>query len=325
MTAPRSRWARIGRIATGLFLLVVAALLLRYARSVDWREVAQVLAAYEAPALFGAGLLAAGSFGLYMAYDLAARRFTGHTVPALRTMEIAFVTYAVSLNLGALIGGGGFRLRLYSREGLRPGLIGRIVGFSVTTNWLGYIALAGVLFASGAMQLPDGLAGYRGALRWLGFGMLAVGLAYLVACAAYHGRRWHVRGHVFHLPTLPLALLQFLLACTNWLLIAGILHVLLPGPVPYPTVLGVLLLSGIAAAMVHVPAGLGVMEAVFIGMLGHRLDEEALLAALLASRAIYYLAPLLPAPLLSLKLEARAGRARTRAPRPPPPHDGAPP
>ena len=310
VSVARSRWAHVVRAATILFMLIVAVLLVRYAIAVNWREVGEVLADYQARTLLLAGVLAVCSFFLYTSYDLAARRFTGHAVPVRRTMQIAFVTYAVSLNLGALIGGGGFRLRLYSREGLKTGVIGRIVGFSVSTNWLGYIALAGTLFASGRMELPDGLSDYAFALRWVGFGMLAVGATYLAACATYHGRRWHVRGHVFHLPTLPLALLQFALACTNWLLIAGILYLLLPGSTPYPTVLGVLLLSGIAAALVHIPAGLGVLEAVFIGLLGHRLDEEALLAALLAYRAVYYLAPLTAAMLVFLKLEARGRRTR---------------
>lgn len=306
MTAPRrSKWAVAGRVALALFGLGVAVMLVRYARAIDWAEVRIVLAAYEAPTLLVAALLAAASFALYCSYDLAARRYTGHHASTSKVAAIAFVTYAMSLNLGALIGGGGFRLRLYSREGLRAGMIGRIVAFSVSTNWLGYVALAGVLFASSSIALPPDLDGRAGALPWIGYGMLAASIAYLLACVVFEGRRWHIRGHVWRLPSLPLAVVQFVLACTNWMLIAAIIHVLLGRQLDYPTVLGVLLLSGIAAAMVHVPAGLGVLEAVFIGMLGHRFDEEHLLAALLAYRAIYYVAPLIVAVMLYLLLESR--------------------
>jgi uncharacterized membrane protein YbhN (UPF0104 family) len=41
------------------------------------------------------------------------------------------------------------RYRLYSRLGLSGGTITRIFSLSITTNWLGYILLGGVIFTSG--------------------------------------------------------------------------------------------------------------------------------------------------------------------------------
>src|SRR5688500_899512 len=49
----RSRRARIARVAMALFLLVVAWLLVRYARSVDWPQVLQALRSYDIAALGG--------------------------------------------------------------------------------------------------------------------------------------------------------------------------------------------------------------------------------------------------------------------------------
>lgn len=288
----RSRRARIARVAMALFLLVVAWLLVRYARSVDWPQVMQALRSYGVATLAGAAAFTALSYLLFCSYDLGARRYSGHALSTPRVAAIAFVSYAMSLNLGAMIGGGGMRLRLYSHAGLRPLAIGRIVAFSVFTNWLGYTTLAGLLFATGAVSLPPQWPVRMDELRWIGVLMVAASVAYLVACAIHHGRQWTVRGHVFELPTLPLALLQLLVSCANWLVIAGVLYLLLHRAVPYPTVLGVLLLASIAAAMVHVPAGLGVLEAVFLAMLRHRLGEAPILAALLAYRAVYYLVPL---------------------------------
>jgi uncharacterized membrane protein YbhN (UPF0104 family) len=95
-----------------------------------------------------------------------------------------------------------------------------------------------------------------------------------------------------HLPEGRLAALQLGLSCLNWLLIAGVIHVLLQGRIEFATVLGVLLLAAVAGAIAHVPAGLGVLEAVFVALLASRRGQEDLLAALLAYRAIYYLAPL---------------------------------
>ena len=49
----------------------------------------------------------------------------------------------------------------------------------------------------------------------------------------------------------------------------------------------------IAGVITHVPAGLGVLEAVFIALLSHQLGRNELLAALILYRFLYYLAPLL--------------------------------
>jgi glycosyltransferase 2 family protein len=58
-----------------------------------------------------------------------------------------------------------------------------------------------------------------------------------------------------------------------------------------------------AGVMLHIPAGLGVTEAVFIALLSHRIPEHQLLGALLAYRAIFYLTPLVVGALLYAKVE----------------------
>jgi uncharacterized membrane protein YbhN (UPF0104 family) len=58
----------------------------------------------------------------------------------------------------------------------------------------------------------------------------------------------------------------------------------------------------------HVPAGLGVIEAVSIALLSGQVPQAELIAALLAYRAIYYLAPLGIAVALLLALEVRGSR-----------------
>ena len=77
--------------------------------------------------------------------------------------------------------------------------------------------------------------------------------------------------------------------------------------------LAVLLLSGIAGAVAHVPAGLGVIEAVFLALLGDAMADTELLAGLLAYRAVYYIAPLALAALGFVFVEALARRCPLRA------------
>lgn len=68
------------------------------------------------------------------------------------------------------------------------------------------------------------------------------------------------------------------------------------------------LVAAIAGVVTHVPAGLGVLEAVFVTLLPSRVPKEELLAVLLAYRAIYYLAPLVVAAVIYVLFEARVKR-----------------
>jgi uncharacterized membrane protein YbhN (UPF0104 family) len=140
-----------------------------------------------------------------------------------------------------------------------------------------------------------------------------ISLAYIVACVRLGDHVWTVRGHELYLPPWRMALLQMLVSCVNWSLMAGIIYVLLQGSVEYTDVLTVLLVGAIAGVVAHVPAGLGVFEFVFIALLSHVVPEGRLLAALLGYRAIYYIVPLMAASLLYLAMEIHAKRL-ARAP-----------
>jgi uncharacterized membrane protein YbhN (UPF0104 family) len=78
-------------------------------------------------------------------------------------------------------------------------------------------------------------------------------------------------------------------------------------------VLGVLLVSSIAGVIVHIPAGIGVLEAVFLALLaGEHMSQGVIIAALLAYRVLYYFIPLLLALIAYLILESRAKKLRAK-------------
>ena len=69
----------------------------------------------------------------------------------------------------------------------------------------------------------------------------------------------------------------------------AIIWLLLGSEINYFLVLGVLLVSSIAGVIIHIPAGIGVLEAVFIAMLsGEDISKGAIIAALLAARALLF-------------------------------------
>ena len=307
-------WAK--RIAAWLFFAIVIFLIVRQARNIDWSDVLDSVRAIPLPMLLSALFLAVCSHALYSTYDLLGRHMTGHTLATGTVMGVTFISYAFNLNLGSLVGGVAFRYRLYSRLGLGNNTITRVLGFSMLTNWFGYLVVAGAAFCFWPMDLPPDWRIDGSGLRLLGAALLLVGVAYLALCAIAREHTWRIRDHELDTPSLRFALLQLAMSFANWCLIGGVIWCLLQQQLAYPTVLAVFLVAAVAGVITHVPGGLGVLEAVFIALLSHRVPQEKLLGALLAYRAIYYLLPLIVASLFYVVTELRAKRLRRRGPAP---------
>ena len=73
---------------------------------------------------------------------------------------------------------------------------------------------------------------------------------------------------------------------------ASTVYVFMPDHVNFFVVFSVLLVSGLAGAIAHIPGGIGVLEATFVIFLGETMDKANIIAALLAYRCVYYLIPL---------------------------------
>ena len=112
MTHRRPWVAHAKRVIFVAFLCGVGYLLWRAAQSIDWHAVGDVLRNLDATTLATALTLTAASYLLYTGSDLAARRYAGHDVPTPRVMLISFIAYTFALNIGAAVGGAGFRLRM---------------------------------------------------------------------------------------------------------------------------------------------------------------------------------------------------------------------
>jgi glycosyltransferase 2 family protein len=311
--APNNPWMRWGKRALTLFfLLAVPALLYILARNLDWGEVRQALSDYSAQTLLVGALIACASYLVFACYDLLGRHYSRHHLPARQVLPVAMVCYAFNLNFTTWIGGVAMRYRLYMRLGLSASTVTRILSLSLLTNWTGYMALAGVIFSLRLVQLPDNWGLGMTGLQLLGFALLGVVSAYVGICAFSRQRVWHLRERSITLPSLRMAVMQIVLGASNWSLMAALIYWLLPEGAAYTSVLGVLLISCMAAVVAHIPAGLGVLEAVFLALLQHQYSQASLIAALLAYRVLYYLLPLLLASATYLVLEKRAKTLRKR-------------
>jgi len=309
----KKRWWVWGkRLLTLLFFGMVSAMLFMLVKNLDWQDLKQAVQSFKASTLLLCILITMLSYSLFSCYDLLGRIYTGHKLPAKQILPVAFVCYAFNLNISAWIGSIALRYRLYSRLGLDLATITRVFSFSLVTNWVGYTLIGGIVFSLRLLELPANWSIGTVGLQLIGIAMLAVSITYLLACRFAKRRAWSFRQHELTLPSLRLALLQVAMATLNWSLSSLVVFLLLPDKVTYATVIGIMLISSIAGVITHIPAGLGVLEAVFIGLLQHEISKGSILAALIGYRAIYLLLPLLLACVVYLVLEKRAKTLRRR-------------
>ncbi|WP_296250943.1 lysylphosphatidylglycerol synthase domain-containing protein [Pseudomonas sp. UBA4194] len=300
-----SKWVWAKRAMTLFCFILVPVLLFLLVKNLDWQEVRHALGSYKlSTLLIGAGI-ALTSYLVFASYDVLARRYTGHKVPVTQVMPLAFVCYAFNLNLSSWVGGIALRYRLYSKLGLDVPTITRILSMCLITNWLGYMFIAGTVFAMGLPELPEGYKIGSTGLRVIGVVIIALGLVYLLACRFAKKRTWTVRDQEITLPSFKVAASQALLGALNWALMGALVWSLLPEKVGYPTILAILLISSIAGVIAHIPAGLGVLETIFITLLQGQYSKGTLLAALIAYRALYFLMPLAIACVVYLVVERR--------------------
>ncbi|MEG3132668.1 lysylphosphatidylglycerol synthase domain-containing protein [Rouxiella sp. T17] len=313
MSTSHLRWRLAKKILTWIFFIAVAVLLVVYARTVNWDDVWKVIRNYNSTSLLISVALVIISYLLYGCYDLLARAYCGHKLAARQVMLVSFICYAFNLTLSTWVGGIGMRYRLYSRLGLPNSTITRIFSLSITTNWLGYILLGGIIFTSGVVELPSHWYIDNGTLRIVGIVLLAMVAVYVWFCAFAKRRHIKVKGQKLVLPSFKFALMQMVISSANWMAMGAIIWLLLGRDVNYFFVLGVLLVSSIAGVIVHIPAGIGVLEAVFIALLaGEHTSQGTIIAALLAYRLLYYFLPLMLALVCYLLLESRAKKLRAK-------------
>ncbi|WP_105611376.1 lysylphosphatidylglycerol synthase transmembrane domain-containing protein [Cronobacter malonaticus] len=313
MAKSHPKWRIAKKILTWVFFIAVVVLIVMYAQKVDWEEVWKVIKNYDRTALLISVALVILSYLLYGCYDLLGRAYCGHKLAKRQVMLVSFVCYAFNLTLSTWVGGVGMRYRLYSRLGLPGSTITRIFSLSITTNWLGYILLGGVIFTFGVVKLPAHWYIDEMTLRIIGIALLAVIAVYMWFCAFAKRRHMTIKGQKLVLPSWKFAIAQMVISSANWMAMGAIIWLLLGQEINYFFVLGVLLVSSIAGVIIHIPAGIGVLEAVFIALLGgEHVSHGAIIAALLAYRMLYFFAPLLLAIVIYLVLESRAKKLRAK-------------
>jgi len=310
--SPRAKRIAQGAVTIGFFAAVVW-LLGDELRALDPHEILAVLRDLSSAQVACALALTGACYAVVASYDRLASRHARVRLPAALGFAIAFVSYAFNFNVGAIVGALGFRYRLYTRAGLDAKQIATIAAFSIVTNWCGCLSVLGAMLIADPSVLREGFGLSATACRLLGGLALAPVAAYLLA-TRIRTEPVQIRGNRYPIPDCRVALAQVALASAYWLLVPVVLHVLRPtgAAIDYSQLVVAYGLAAIGGIVIRVPAGLGVIEAVFLESFRDRVGAGPILGMLIAWRAVFLLAPLGVAAIVLALLESRGG-ARVRA------------
>lgn len=288
----------------------------RLIAEVNYDDVLDTLHATPLASILAALALTALSFLALSLYDLSALRYLGKAVPYPIVALTAFCAYAVGNTAGfGPLTGGAIRYRFYSRLGFEPGDVAKVVAYVMVAFGLGLAGVTALGLTFAATDLAAPLALPPMLVRGLGVAVLAALGLLLILSTRGDGRVGWGRLSIA-LPRPGIMLAQFGATIVDVSTAAAVLWVLLPqsdiGLPAFVAVYAVAIGLGVAS---HVPAGLGVFEAVIIAVVGRTASVDAVLSALILYRVIYYGVPLLAASGLVTGLEIRRAASGAQASR----------
>lgn len=252
-------------------------------------------------AVFFTGL----SFLSLIFYDTNALEYIGRKTRFLSVAMTAFIAYAVGNTVGfGPLSGGAIRFRAYSRLGLSPSEIARVIAFVTLAFGLGLLSVS----ALATLAVAPRVAGIIGIdTVWLRALALIVIVGLLVMLfVGRNGRSIGFSGFNLRLPDSRTSSRQFLVSAFDIAASASVLYVLLPDAnVGWPSFLAIYAVAIGFGVLSHVPGGLGVFEAVILAGLSNAISVDQLLGSLVLYRLVYYVLPLLLAVVMLLATETR--------------------
>lgn len=269
-----------------LAILMVYRSLSRY----SWTEIEASVRSIPGLRLLGAFGFVVLSYVCLTLFDTLGVRYAGRPLPYRQTALASFTSLSIGHNVGmAALSSGAVRYRFYSRWGLSPEDVGKVIVFCGATVGLGLMVLAGLALLIGLDQANDLLGLDWSARAILSAVCLLIPAVYVAACVLVR-RPLRVRNWRFEMPSPKLALGQILVGGLNFACVAAVIHQLLGAfaQTAYLDVAAAYVTANLAALVSHVPGGLGVLEATILGIL----PGATAIGALVAFRCLYFFVPL---------------------------------
>jgi phosphatidylglycerol lysyltransferase len=281
------------RIAAGALVAALAIqMLAREFGSLSAADISRGLSRIGWPSV---AMMTAATATAYLAvatYDGFALRYAGRRLGFRRSSLSSTSAYAVSNVLGfAVITGNAVRFWLFARWGLGAKDVAVV---AVVTTLVCNVALA-LLIGSALLLSPPLIATVTGlAQPWaiaIGLPLVLIATA-LVLVGVAGPRTLNIGRLALHRPG-PWLVPHILICFVDYLATAGVLYIPLSHTLgmDFPAFVALFSTAKLAGIASNVPAGLGVFEAVMaVSMVNAA--PEALAAALIVYRVVFYLAPL---------------------------------
>ena len=253
--------------------------------------------------------LTAANYAVLSVYDRMGLNYIKKPLPWRKIVPTSFMAYAMGHALGLpAVTAAGVRMRYYGAEGLTPGDVAKVVAFTTVTFLGGLLILATVIFAAypppwpGDLHIPAWMPSTRGLA-----GFFAAALAAYLLWGLWWRKPLKIGGFGIDAPSRKIVFWQLVISSADWVLAVGVFAVLIGRASPW-TVAGVFVMAAIASYISHVPAGVGVFEAVSLSLLTREIAADRVLAILLIYRIVFYLVPLVLAVALVVIEEVRRSR-----------------
>ncbi|WP_440948146.1 bifunctional lysylphosphatidylglycerol flippase/synthetase MprF [Methanosarcina sp. T3] len=234
------------------------------------------------------------SYTVLTGYDYLATRHINHPLSYKQAASSSFISTSISYSTGFnFLTGSSLRYRLYSIYGLTFLEIWEIIVFCVSTFWVGFCFIAGLLFTFYSVKLPAYSSEIPVQLNLIGILLLLLLAAYFFF--SFRKRDFEIKGYRIRFPEPKIAFLQLALSSADYLLSGSIIYFLLPSNSQL-TLLHVLVffaLAQLAGLISMVPGGLVVFETVMLFMLKPYFGTVDVIRPLLIFRAVYYFLPFL--------------------------------
>jgi glycosyltransferase 2 family protein len=290
--ARRSRKRLLGTILLLLGISVAVYLIYRGLSRYHLDEIVRSVRAVPWSNLGWAVLFTIGSYLCLSVFEWLGIRYTGGRVAYRRVLLASFVSLSLAHSIGLSgLSSGALRYRFYTRWGLSGGDVAKLVLFSGVTVGLGLMVLGGAALLLQPQPLAD--LGHIGAvpLRAAGVFLLALAFGYLALAFVIRGKL-SIRRWTLEMPPAWIAAAQLAIGTLNFLFVSAALHALVSSvsDATFLRVATAYVSGNVLTLMIHVPGGLGVIEAATLYLVPSR---QNLIGPLLVFRLVYYIGPLM--------------------------------
>ena len=280
-------------LLTVAFTVLVLYFLYQVFSKIEWVKVAQSMKEISMGTLAISLVLVFLNYLILSNYDyIGFRYFKIPKINYLKASITAMISYAFNFNLGALIGGLGFRIRMYSGWGVAKKSTTLVALLSVGTTWLGFVILGSILILFGENWMPGPVREQASTLKFLAACGLSVVGVYFYLCL--RRKVITIKQKATLMPPIRYAFLQSFLALCQWNIAASVAYLFLIEmnvDISYAHTLFTFLAASLGGVIARIPSGMGVLEAIFL-KLNQGLPSSSVLAAIICFRITYYIIPL---------------------------------